>query len=102
MIDFDVPIYRLAPPTQKKVLSIRKRLEKREQKLIVEKVQLQQICGHVDLEKRNRGDSGNWCKSDDSYWTEWKCQDCKKFWTTPQGIDHDRLWPHAKDKTRER
>jgi hypothetical protein len=42
---------------------------------------LQTLCPHPRVEKIARADTGNWCKSDDSYWYDCKCPDCDKQWT---------------------
>lgn len=41
---------------------------------------LQNYCHHPYVIKTSKSDTGNWCKTDDSYWTEFKCPDCGKFW----------------------
>jgi hypothetical protein len=41
-------------------------------------------CKHKNVVIKECGDTGNWCSSDDRYWTEYKCSDCLKFWT----VDH--------------
>lgn len=45
---------------------------------------LQEVCNHPLAVKTPHADTGNWCKDDDSYWYEFQCPDCGKFWTTPQ------------------
>lgn len=45
---------------------------------------LQQDCQHPNVTKKHRSDTGNWDRSQDSYWTEWHCPDCDKRWTTEQ------------------
>jgi hypothetical protein len=42
---------------------------------------LQDRCEHPNVIKIHKGDTGNWCVSDDSYWTEFRCPDCVKSWT---------------------
>ena len=41
---------------------------------------IQNKCKHPNVEKTHRSDTGNWCKLDDCYWTEFSCPDCKKQW----------------------
>lgn len=41
---------------------------------------LQEICRHPKVVKTHKGNTGNWCKSDDRYWTEFDCPDCGKHW----------------------
>ena len=47
---------------------------------------LQKQCPHplVSRTATNRGDSGNWCRGDDSYWTNHVCGLCGMYWTTGQ------------------
>lgn len=53
---------------------------------LIEQIQ-EQVCTHAGHEVTPKGDTGNWCKQDDSYWYEHKCHICDKFWTTPQGMN---------------
>lgn len=46
--------------------------------------ELQSICTHPDATKKHCGSTGNWDRNDDSYWIEFKCPDCNKFWTVDQ------------------
>jgi hypothetical protein len=45
---------------------------------------LRDICPHPDASKKYCGSTGNWDRSDDCYWIEWKCPDCGKKWMTDQ------------------
>lgn len=45
---------------------------------------IQNNCEHKNVDKKYRGDIGNWCPSDDRYWIEYTCRDCNKFWTEDQ------------------
>lgn len=45
---------------------------------------LQEICQHPSATKVNKGDTGNWDRSQDSYWRECKCPDCGKQWNEDQ------------------
>ena len=45
---------------------------------------LQELCQHPNVEKTYKGNTGNYDPSADSYWIEWKCPDCKKYWMTDQ------------------
>lgn len=40
----------------------------------------QERCKHKNATYISKGDTGNWCRDDDSYWQEWKCPTCKKSW----------------------
>lgn len=46
--------------------------------------ELQILCQHPNVEKTYKGNTGNYDPSADSYWIEWKCPDCKKYWMTDQ------------------
>lgn len=41
----------------------------------------QKRCKHKNATYTSHGDTGNWCRDDDSYWQTWKCPTCKKSWT---------------------
>jgi hypothetical protein len=45
---------------------------------------LQEKCPHTNVTKKYNGSTGNWDRSQDSYWIEYSCPDCKKFWTVEQ------------------
>jgi hypothetical protein len=45
---------------------------------------LQGACHHEGASKVYKGDTGNWCPSDNHYWIEFKCPHCDKFWTENQ------------------
>ena len=32
----------------------------------------------------HKSDTGNWCKSDDSYWIDCDCSICGRHWVAPQ------------------
>lgn len=68
-------------------LLIRKRLaaiEKRAAQAAADLAVLRQECMHPNVTKNYGADTGNWCKSDDRYWIDYSCPDCKKKWTTDQ------------------
>ena len=44
----------------------------------------QKRCKHIKRECVNKGDTGNWCRDDDSYWKECKCPTCLKTWMEDQ------------------
>jgi hypothetical protein len=46
--------------------------------------ELNSTCTHPNVDKKHRGDTGNYDPSADSYWIEYKCPDCGKFWTETQ------------------
>lgn len=45
--------------------------------------EIQAECSHPKscLTKKHGADTGNWCPSDDSYWTDFHCSLCDKRWT---------------------
>lgn len=62
--------------------------------------QIQEECNHQgDLQYTYDGDSGNYDKSQDVYWIDWKCNDCGKRWTTSQdnGWNLTHFYPNAKE-----
>jgi hypothetical protein len=45
---------------------------------------LQDKCKHPNVSKTYKSDTGNYDKSQDSYWIEFKCPDCEKYWCQDQ------------------
>lgn len=45
---------------------------------------LQSICEHPNATKKGESDTGNWDRSQDSYWWIFNCPDCGKRWTEDQ------------------
>ena len=47
---------------------------------------IQEDCSHPEdyVTKINKGDTGNWCPQDDSYWKECHCDLCDKRWREEQ------------------
>jgi hypothetical protein len=41
---------------------------------------LRETCKHKKAIKVAHGDTGNWCKADDSYWYSFDCPECGKHW----------------------
>jgi len=43
---------------------------------------IQDECSHpvIALTKTHHSDTGNWCRSDDRYWTTFNCGLCEKTW----------------------
>ena len=46
--------------------------------------EFQENCQHTNVVKTPKSDTGNWDKYSDSYWYEFKCPDCGKFWREDQ------------------
>lgn len=46
--------------------------------------ELQEECPHTNVDKKYKGNTGNYDPSCDIYWIEFKCPDCGKFWTVEQ------------------
>lgn len=44
--------------------------------------EIQESCLHPNKVTVHKGDTGNYDPSQDCYWTENKCPDCGKFWTS--------------------
>jgi len=83
-----------------KIRARRKRLALAYDFIAKEEASIEADCPHETLTYKYQGDTGNWCKADDSYWIDWKCDDCDKRWQTTQ----DDSWcltkvvyPHAKE-----
>lgn len=64
--------------------SKKQELDNKQVKLFKELKILQDTCPHQDLTYKYEGSSGNWDKSDNIYWINWKCHDCGKAWSTSQ------------------
>jgi len=67
-----------------KIQRRRHTINKRMDKLYDELTALQESCPHENVDKEYQSDTGNWCKADDSYWIDFKCQDCDKRWVEDQ------------------
>ena len=86
---------KLTPISRKRIS-----LEKKLAKIYKEYEVLQDTtCEHKhDLEYKLGGSSGNWDRSDDCYWIDWKCNECGKRWTTDQNDIYNlttKVYPHA-------
>jgi hypothetical protein len=46
--------------------------------------ELQNLCTHPNTSKKYACSSGNYDPTADSYWIEFRCPDCNKFWTVDQ------------------
>ena len=59
------------------------RIQDKISKLVAELKGIQDACTHPHATLRYQYDSntGNWCKADDSYWTNLYCGLCDKRWT---------------------
>jgi hypothetical protein len=49
-----------------------------------ELLELKEECHHPNVIKKHGSNTGHLCRTDDEYWTDYKCPDCGKFWSTPQ------------------
>lgn len=66
---------------------IRRRLatiERHQERWELAEKELQAICQHPFADKKYRSDTGNWDRSQDSYWIEFKCPDCGRRWIEDQ------------------
>lgn len=58
-------------------------IEKHQWKWDTAEKELQKLCMHPNVNKKYRGDTGNYDPNADSYWIDFHCQDCgKKWWET--------------------
>jgi len=74
-------------------------LEQKYKDIVLELLNLSKECPHLDLTYKYDGSSGNWDRSADIYYIDWKCQDCGKSWVTSQDDSWDlttKVYPHAK------
>ena len=58
------------------VITLSKQISKMNSKLN----SIREVCKHSNKVGVDGGDSGNWCPSDDCYWTDYTCPDCLKQW----------------------
>lgn len=58
--------------TNKKIL----RLQKKIGELYLKIAEEREKCEHKNLTIKYGADTGNWCRSDDTYWLDVKCDDC--------------------------
>lgn len=49
-----------------------------------QKYQLQSKCRHHHAVAEYKSDTGNWSKSDDRYWINFRCYDCGHVWSEDQ------------------
>ena len=59
-------------------------IEKKQEKWELEEKKLQDLCTHPVATENHRSNTGNYDPSADSYWIEYKCPDCDKFWIKEQ------------------
>lgn len=53
---------------------------------------IQDNCPHENLVGTYKSDTGNWDRSNDSYWINFHCNICDKFWTEDQSdLQYDRI-----------
>lgn len=62
--------------TPKQIANKRIRLTDKIRQLYYDLEDLKKNCGHKNAVYTDGADTGNWCKSDDSYWTDMQCPDC--------------------------
>ncbi len=65
---------------KQKIEKLKKDILKKQQEII----NLQSECQHENLIGKYSADTGNWCRDDDSYWVDFKCEDCGKQWMEDQ------------------
>jgi len=46
--------------------------------------EIQEQCPHENCSEEYKGNSGNYDPTADSYWIEFRCADCDKFWIEEQ------------------
>ncbi len=87
--------------TQKQINKKRQQIEAKIKKAYEALSELRKECNHSgDLVYKLDGNTGNWDKSEDSYWINWICNDCGKRWTTSQDDIYNltnKVYPNAKE-----
>jgi hypothetical protein len=71
----------------KKSTAIKKQVDALEKQINIlenKKEKLMNKCKHNNAVREYKGNTGNYDPSRDSYWIEYRCYDCGKFWTTDQ------------------
>lgn len=61
-------------------------------KALAAKLVFQEECNHDYVTISAHSDTGNWCKSEDSYWFEIKCKCCERSWREDQGKSNYSLY----------
>lgn len=62
----------------------RKTIEKQQIKWDAEEEKLKKLCSHPNADKKYCGSTGNYDRTMDCYWIEFKCPDCGKRWQRDQ------------------
>lgn len=52
------------------------KVDKKINELYAKKIAIQSACEHKNVIGEYKGDTGNWCQQDDSYWISADCLDC--------------------------
>ncbi len=60
------------------------RLAAKLEKVYADIASLQKECTHPNVKKEYKSNTGNYDPSCDSYWIDYRCPDCNKYWNTPQ------------------
>jgi len=53
-------------------------------------LEFREKCEHKYVKIESHSDTGNWCKSDDSYWYSIECKCCDKRWREDQSTSQYR------------
>lgn len=67
--------------SQKDISRRYKTIQQFQEKWEIEEYRLQTMCKHPEVVKKSCSDTGNYDKTADSYWDEFKCPDCGKWWS---------------------
>lgn len=70
--------------TQEEIRNTFLKIDRQEERLAERLIKLQEICKHPDAVKKYDSNSGNYDPSADSYWIDFKCPDCSKWWREDQ------------------
>jgi hypothetical protein len=69
---------------QKQIRSKRSSIERKIEKLEHELKKVQTICAHPEAIRKFEASEGNYDRTLDKHWIEFKCPDCDKRWRTEQ------------------
>jgi hypothetical protein len=94
-----IPIYlgadlkrlKSAAPPETPEMKVQRLIRERKEDILAQLASLQielegvrNKCTHPNAVKQNNASTGNWDRSQDSYWKDCKCPDCGKSWREDQ------------------
>lgn len=76
----DITPYRKNSKRGTAIRAERSRIDALEAQLRADRQAMVEACPHERKEGVYKGNTGNWCPDDDSYWIDATCLDCGKRW----------------------